>query len=231
MKSIDIKGTLVSDDDAPIYDYFGMANTSPQKIIDAINSANGDDLEVIINSPGGYVDVGSEIYTALKDYKGNTTGKIVALAASAASIAAMGVKTLKIAPTAQIMIHNSAEMTSGDHRDLEHEADVLKTIDEGMANAYMLKTGLPKEQILQLMADETWMDAKKAKELGFADEILFDDNHQIAASFGSKLLPKEVINKVKNELNNKKIVAQAEKKQKENETERAIAKLKLTMTI
>jgi ATP-dependent protease ClpP protease subunit len=231
MKTLEIKGLLVSDDDAPVYDYFGMTNTSPQKVKDVVKDANGDDLEVIINSPGGYVDVGSEIYAILKDYAGNTTGKVVALAASAASIVAMGVKTLKIAPTAQMMIHNSAEMTSGDHRDLEHEASVLKTVDEGMANAYMLKTGLPKEQILNLMADETWMDAKKAKELGFADEIMFDENNQIAASYGNGLLPNEVINKVKNELNNKKIAAQAEKKQKENEIERAIAKLKLTMII
>jgi len=231
MKSIDLKGLIVSNDDAGIYDYFEIENSSPKKIVDALAEANGDDVEININSPGGDVFSGSEIYTALKSYGGNTTGKIVGNAASAASIAAMGVKTLQISPTAQIMIHNSAMVSRGDHRDHEHDSEILKTIDEGMANAYMLKTGLPKEQISQLMADETWMDAKKAKELGFADEIMFDDTHQIAASFGGGLLPREVINKVKNELNGKKIAAQAEKQQKESETERAIAKLKLTMTI
>ncbi|MBJ8192512.1 Clp protease ClpP, partial [Bacillus cereus] len=104
-----------------------------------------------INSPGGDVYAGSEIYTALKEYSGDVTVKIVGVAASAASVAAMGGKNVLIAPTAQIMIHNVSSGTWGDHRDMQHEAEVLQGWNKSIANAYALKSGMSESELLSMM--------------------------------------------------------------------------------
>lgn len=197
-KKINIKGPIVSNSDAWIYEWFGIEATSPQKVNDALEKVNGEDIEVEINSGGGSVFAGSEIYTALKDYKGYVTVKIVGLAASAASVIAMAGDKVMMSPTAQIMIHNVSTYTSGDYRDMEHSAEVLKSANNTIANAYRLKTGKTQEELLTLMDNETWMTAQKAKELGFIDEIMFEEQQLVANYSYSGLLPPEVINKVRN---------------------------------
>lgn len=209
MPQIDIKGVIVSNDDAWIYDWFEMEHTSPQSIMDAINGANGEPLDVSINSPGGDVYAGSEIYTALKDYPGEVTVKITGVAASAASVAAMAGKKVMISPTAQIMIHNVSSYTGGDYRDHVHEADVLKGWNRSIANAYILKSGLPESEVLSLMNKETWLTAQEAKEKGFVDEIMFDEGRRLAASV-SGLLPPEVLHKLRNELLKNKTASQGQ---------------------
>ena len=192
MAKVNIKGPIVSDNDARIYEWLGIKATCPKIVNDAIDKANGEDLEVIINSGGGSVFAASEIYTALKSYMGNVTVKIVGMAASAASVIAMAGKKVMMTPTGQMMIHNVTTYAEGDYRDMEHTADILKTANDTIANAYRLKSGKTQEELLALMDDETWMDAKKAKELGLIDEIMFEDV-QLAASAGySGLLPPEV---------------------------------------
>ena len=200
---INVKGVIVSSSDAWIYEWLDIEHTSPSDINKSLEEAKGEDIEVMINSGGGDVFAGSEIYTSLKDYKGKSVGKIVGIAASAASVAAMGVQILQISPTAQIMIHNSAMQTSGDNRDLTQDAEILKGIDESIANAYMLKTGLPQDEVLQLMADETWLTAQQAKEKGFVDSIMFEDEKKFAASAGNGLLPQNIIDKIRNEFTEK----------------------------
>jgi ATP-dependent Clp protease protease subunit len=202
---VNIKGVIVSNNDQWIYDWFGMEAVSPKSVEKQIEKANGEELEVYINSPGGYVDAGSEIYTMLKEYTGNVIVKIVGVAASAASVIAMAGKKIVISPTAQIMIHNVSSMAWGDYRALQHEADVIKNYNTSIANAYILKTGLSKDELLELMADETWLTAQQAVEKKFADEVMFDDGAQpklVASSRISQLLPLEVIEKVRNELAN-----------------------------
>lgn len=202
-KKINIKGPIVGNSEAWIYEWFGIEATSPNSVNKVIDEANGEDLEVEINSGGGSVFAGSEIYTALKDYKGHVTAKIVGLAASAASVIAMAGDKVMMSPTAQMMIHNISTYTSGDYRDMEHSAEVLKSANNTIANAYRLKTGKTQEELLKLMDNETWMTAQKAKELGFIDEIMFDEGQQLVASYGySGLLPPEVINKMRNMLKN-----------------------------
>ena len=203
---IDIKGIIVGNDDAWIYDYFDMECVSPKKVNDLISQAkDGEELDIEINSGGGSVFAGSEIYTALKSYKGNTNGRIVGLAASAAGFLAMGVDKLSISPTASIMIHNVSSCACGDYRDLQHEADVISNINKSIANAYSLKTNLGQEELLGMMDDETWLNAQQAKEKGFVDEIMFDEGNKLVASVNnSQMLPNEVINKVKNDLIEKK---------------------------
>ena len=200
---VNIKGPIVSNSDAWIYEWFGIEATSPNSVNKVLEKANGEDIEVEINSGGGSVFAGSEIYTSLKSYKGNVTVKIVGLAASAASVIAMAGKKIMMSPTAQMMIHNVSSWASGDYRDMEHTAEVLKSANNTIANAYRLKTGKTQEELLSLMDDETWMTAEKAKELGFIDEIMFEDGIQLVANIDfSGMLPPEVINKIRNTVKN-----------------------------
>ena len=198
-KKINIKGVIIPNDYKWIYDLFEIDNTSPRDVERALEEANGEDIEVVINSPGGDVFSGSEIYTLLKEHKGNSIGKIVGIAASAASIIAMGVDKLYISPTAEIMIHNVQSRAEGDYRDFEHEAGVLKDYNSTIANAYMLKTGMSKKELLDLMDKETWLTPQQALEKGFVDEIMFNDGEiRLTASIKqSVMLPIEVINKMR----------------------------------
>ncbi|MGI6079290.1 MAG: head maturation protease, ClpP-related, partial [Fastidiosipilaceae bacterium] len=195
---VKIKGPIISNSDAWIYEYFGIEATSPSMVEKAIEKANGEDLEVEINSGGGNVFAGSEIYTALRSYKGNVTVKIVGLAASAASVIAMAGKKVIMSPTAQMMIHNVNSYAEGDYREMEHTAEILKSANDTIANAYRLKTGKTQKELLRLMDNETWMTAEKAKEHGFIDEIMFEDLQLAASTSYSGLLPPEVISKIRN---------------------------------
>ena len=200
---VNIKGPIISNSDAWIYDWFGIEATSPNSVDRALEKANGEDIEEEINSGGGSVFAGSEIYTALKSYKGNVTVKIVGLAASAASVIAMAGKKIIMSPTAQMMVHNVSSYAEGDYRNMEHTAEVLKSANNTIANAYRIKTGKMQEELLSLMDSETWMTAEKAKELGFIDEIMFENDIQLVASTDySGMLPLEVINKMRNTIKN-----------------------------
>ena len=199
---VNIKGPIVGNSDAWIYEWFGIEATSPSMVDKVIEKANGEDLEVEINSGGGSVFAGSEIYTALKSYPGNVTVKIVGLAASAASVIAMAGKKVMMSPTAQMMIHNVSSCAEGDYREMEHTAEILKNANNTIANAYRLKTGKEQDELLSLMNKETWMTAQKAKELGFIDEIMFEDIQLAASTSYSGLLPPEVINKMRNTVKN-----------------------------
>lgn len=206
-KKINIKGPIVGNSDAWIYEWFGIEVASPNSVNKAIEEANGDEIEVEINSGGGSVFAGSEIYTALKSYKGNVTVKIVGLAASAASVIAMSGKKIIMSPTAQMMMHNVSSRVSGDYRDMEHTAEILKNANETIANAYRLKSGMSQEDLLSMMDKETWMTAEKAKGYGLIDEVMFEDEVTLVASTSySGMLPPEVINKMRNKLQNEKAV-------------------------
>lgn len=201
-KKIKINGTITSDSNASIYRWFGIQAVSPSLVADALEEAAGAPVDVLINSGGGSVFAGSEIYTMLKEYPGEVIGKITGLAASAASFLAMGVDKLLISPTGQIMIHNSSTYSEGDRHTHTGQAGMLLSTDEAITNAYALKTGKSKEELLALMDSETWMNAQKAVELGFADEIMFaEETPAISNSLSSFVeLPQEVIDKVRSEL-------------------------------
>lgn len=212
-KKVNVKGPIISSDEAWIYDWFGIENTSPKSVNKAIEEANGDELEVEVNSGGGSVFAGSEIYTALKSYQGNVTVKIVGLAASAASVIAMAGKKIVMSPTAQMMIHNVSSRASGDYRDMEHTAEILRNANETIANAYRIKSGMNQEELLSMMNKETWMTAGEAKDYGLIDEVMFENQTQFIASTSySGLLPLEVINKMRNKLQNENAVKEAKAK-------------------
>lgn len=146
---------------------------TPQMFRDELNAGEGD-VTVWINSPGGNVFAAAEIYTMLKDYKGSITVKIDAIAASAASVVAMAGDVVQMSPVAMLMIHDPSTVAMGNTKDMEKAIEVLNEVKESIINAYAAKSGLSHARIANLMSNETWMNAKKAVELGFADEVLFE---------------------------------------------------------
>jgi len=130
-------------------------------------------ITVWINSPGGDVFAASQIYTMLRSHKGKITVKIDGLAASAASVVAMAGDETLISPTGMMMIHNPSTVAMGNKADMEKAISLLEEVKETILNAYEDKTHLSRTRLSHLMDEETWFNAKKAKQLGFADGILF----------------------------------------------------------
>ena len=147
-------------------------DVTPAMFRSELFSGNGP-VTIWLNSPGGDCLAASQIYTMLMDYKGTVTVKIDGVAASAASVIAMAGTKVYMAPTALMMIHNPATMAFGDHVDMAKAIDMLNEVKESIINAYEIKTGLSRAKLSHLMDAETWMNAKKAIELGFADDLLF----------------------------------------------------------
>ena len=146
-------------------------DVTPQLFKDELNSGTGD-ITVWINSPGGDCVAAAQIYNMLSNYKGKVTVKIDGIAASAASVIAMAGDTVLVSPVSMLMIHNPATIAWGDHAEMQKAIDMLSEVKESIINAYVLKTGLSRPKLSHLMDAETWMDANKAVELGFADDIM-----------------------------------------------------------
>ncbi len=146
-------------------------DVTPQLFKDELNSGTGD-ITVWINSPGGDCVAAAQIYNMLSNYKGKVTVKIDGIAASAASVIAMAGDTVLVSPVSMLMIHNPATIAWGDHAQMQKAIDMLSEVKESIINAYVLRTGLSRPKLSHLMDAETWMDANKAVELGFADEIM-----------------------------------------------------------
>lgn len=134
--------------------------------------AGSGDIIVWINSPGGDCVAAAQIYNMLMDYKGTVTVKIDGIAASAASVIAMAGTKVLMSPTALMMIHNPLTVAIGDSEEMQKAIDMLSEVKESIINAYEIKTSLSRAKLAHLMEAETWMDANKAVELGFADEIM-----------------------------------------------------------
>lgn len=146
-------------------------DVTPQLFKEDLLSGSGD-ITVWINSPGGDCVAAAQIYNMLMDYKGNVTVKIDGIAASAASVIAMAGTEVLMSPVSMLMIHNPMTVAMGDAAEMEKAIDMLASVKESIINAYEIKTGMSRAKISHLMDDETWMDANKAVELGFADDVL-----------------------------------------------------------
>lgn len=195
MTVINIRGPIIENGEKWIYDWFGEDATCPNDVINLL-PGDGSEVSVIINSGGGYVHVGNEIYTALKSYKGKVTVDVIE-ACSAASVIAMAGNPTRITPVGQMMIHNVSAGVEGDHRSMDKMSVILQKADKSISAAYMLKTGLSQEELLNMMGDETWLTAEEAKEKGFVDEILFQDEQAPKLVANCKdLLPNGVVQKL-----------------------------------
>lgn len=203
MKRIDIKGAIIPNDYKWYYDYLEMDSTTPKDVYNILGTASNEPLEVYINSPGGVIDVGSEIYTMLRAHQGNVDIYIVGEACSSASIIAMA-RHCEMAPTALMMVHCVSTGAQGNHSDLEKTAEVLKTADDALSNAYVIKSGMSKEDALLMMEKETWLTADQALEKGLIDGIMFEEknnlNPQLVA--GNFALPsQDKMNQIKKMIN------------------------------
>lgn len=146
-------------------------DVTPQLFKDELMAGSGD-ITVWINSPGGDCVAAAQIYNMLMDYKGNVTVKIDGIAASAASVIAMAGTKVLMSPVSMMMIHNPMTIAFGDSAEMQKAIEMLGSVKDSIINAYEIKTGLSRAKLSHLMDAETWMDANKAVELGFADEVI-----------------------------------------------------------
>ena len=208
MKRVEVKGRIVSDDHLEVYQWFGYAATSPSVVKQAIfeaEEAGEKELLVEINSGGGSVFAGAEIYYALKKFNGTVNIEIPSLAASAASFIAMAGSKVSMSIMGQLMIHGASTSTVGNHQNMEETRDFLRNIDDSIINAYLTKTSMSREELRTMMNKDTWMTAQQALDYGLIDEILFETQQPDAVanagnSESNESLPQEVIDKVKAEI-------------------------------
>lgn len=146
-------------------------DVTPQLFKDELMAGSGD-ITVWINSPGGDCVAAAQIYNMLMDYKGDVTVKIDGIAASAASVIAMAGTKVLVSPVSMLMIHNPMTAAFGNSDEMQRAIEMLGSVKDSIINAYEIKTGLSRAKLSHLMDAETWMDANKAVELGFADEIM-----------------------------------------------------------
>lgn len=175
-------------------------DVTPKLFKEDLFSEDGD-VVIWLNSPGGDCIAASQIYSMLMDYPFNITVKIDGIAASAASVIAMAGTKVLLAPTALMMIHNPMTVAFGNHEDMKKAIDMLNQVKESIINAYELKTNQPRSKLSKLMDSETWMNANKAIELGFADGLLEDSKKtkvEDSYSYSGKNIESKLINKITN---------------------------------
>lgn len=198
--------------------WFGDEVT-PKLFKDDLDKCQGD-ISVWINSPGGDVFAAAQIYNMLMDYPHNVTIKIDGLAASAASVIAMAGTEVQMSPVAMMMIHNPMTVAIGDSAEMQRAIGMLDEVKESIMNAYEIKTGLTRAKISHLMDAESWFNAKKAVELGFADKILFseeaedmgDEKALEAVMFSRKAVTNSLLSKLMPEKNPGTPIDQLEKR-------------------
>ena len=147
-------------------------DVTPALFKDELFSSTGP-VTVWINSPGGDCVAAAQIYNMLMDYPGDVTVKVDGIAASAASVIAMAGTRVLMSPVSTMMIHNPLTVAMGDSDEMRRAIQMLDEVKESIINAYEIKTGLSRTRLSHLMDAETWMNANKALELGFCDEIMF----------------------------------------------------------
>lgn len=174
-------------------------DVTPKLFKDELMSGSGP-ITIWLNSPGGDCIAASQIYSMLMDYAGEVTVKVDGIAASAASVIAMAGTKVLMAPTALMMIHNPMTLAWGDRSEMTKAIEMLDEVKESIVNAYEIKTGLSRAKISHLMDAETWMNANKAIELGFADDILEDKKKcaadETAFSFAARSSEMYLMNKL-----------------------------------
>ena len=176
-------------------------DVTPKAFRDELFAGEGD-VVIWLNSPGGDCIAASQIYAMLMDYRGNVTVKIDGIAASAASVIAMAGTKVLMAPTALMMVHNPLTVAIGDSEEMQKAIAMLDEVKESIINAYEIKTGQSRAKLSHLMDAETWLNANKAIELGFADGILEDEKKRvqkddITYAFSRRAVTNSLLNKVK----------------------------------
>lgn len=165
-----INGIIVPDDDLGFYEWFGINAFAPKKLHEAIREAAGERLDIYINSNGGAVTAGSEIYETIRQYAGGAMIHVTGVAHSAASVIACAAES-EMAPTGLMMVHCASSWAAGNHAEMEHMAEILHTVDKSLAAAYRQKSGMTEDEILQMMEAETWLTAEDTVAYGLIDRV------------------------------------------------------------
>lgn len=174
-------------------------NITPKMFLEDLMQQDSD-ITVWINSPGGDCFAASRIYTMLMDYPGKVDVKIDGIAASAASVIAMAGNKVYMSPTSLMMIHNPYTLALGDSDEMRKTIHMLDEIKESIINAYERRANVSRDKISKMMDTETWMSAKTAVSLGFADEVLFNETSgEISElNFSRKLVENSILGKMRN---------------------------------
>lgn len=176
---VTLNGIVSADDDLEIYQWWGYQAFSPQTVRDALaENPEGEELVLEINSCGGSVQAGSEIYTVLRSSNIHTRAEIQSFAASAASYLSLGCQEVYISPVAQMMIHHPMTCTSGDQTAHRQSVQMLDSISDGILNAYEAKSKgkCSREDFAAMMESETWLTAQAALNAGLVDGILYEED-------------------------------------------------------
>jgi len=181
MKRFNMIGDMISDEAKWFYDWLEMPSVTHSAIRQFLTEAGGDDIELYIDSPGGLLNVGSDIYGELRAYAGNSTSYVLGVAGSAASVAMLGAKKIVAIPTARVVIHNAQSAAEGDYRAMKEAQQRLKEASESIINAYEIKTGMSRTALQALMDRTTSMSAQTALEYGFIDEVALKEGEHLTA--------------------------------------------------
>jgi len=175
-----IKSQSKEEHEITIYDFIGIFGVEAEAFIKEIYGLHGK-LTVRMNTPGGDVFDGLNIYNALTRHDGMVHVEIDGLAASAGSLIAMAGKTINMNTGAMLMIHDAWGMAVGNAEDMAAMADTLDKISGELAGIYSSRTGNGQRAVRAMMRDETWMTSKEAIEQGFADKPKSDKQPEPAA--------------------------------------------------
>lgn len=215
MKTYRLAGVVVTEDDRLWYDWSGQDCISAKGVSQLLDEAGGDDITLNLNSEGGSVFAGNEIYSMLKQYTGKVVVNINGLSASIASVLMLGADVINMSPSASIMIHKASGGAMGTTDDMQKAINALDSIEKTIISLYHKRTGLSKDKLAKMMFEETWFTAEEALELGFVDNIVDEPDYtqtadtSLVAQYKTRVSDAEnfssVITELKNQLKEEKM--------------------------
>lgn len=215
MKTYRLAGVVVTEDDRLWYDWSGQDCISAKGVSELLADADGEDITLNLNSEGGSVFAGNEIYSMLKQYTGKVVVNINGLSASIASVLMLGADVINMSPSASIMIHKASGGAMGTTDDMQKAINALNSIEKTIISLYNKRTGLSKEKLAKMMFEETWFTAEEALELGFVDNIVDEPDYtqtadtSLVAQYKTRVSDAEnfssVIAELKNQLKGEKM--------------------------
>lgn len=198
MKTYRLAGVVVTEDDRLLCELDGTDCISAKRISEMLADADGEDITFNLNSEGGSVFAGTEIYSMLNQYTGKVVVNINGLSASIASVLMLGADVINMSLSGQIMIHRVSGRAIGNADDLNKALNAFTSSEKTLVNLYHKKTGLPKNKLAEMMSKETWLTAEEALELGFVDSIIGESDYSQTADTSLVAQYKERVSNAKN---------------------------------